>query len=378
MQKLLKLGFLSSHNYLDKNAFSGTLYYIYKSLSRLDSIRLVELGNPYYPHPIHKLTRKLKRNKGGSLGLDSHNYLENFRKFKNLLDKQLKDTECDFIFAPVGAQEISCLETNVPIIYLSDTTFKLYQEFYQPDLKPLEIKHMSQLESEAITKAEILIYSSKWAADSAILDYKASPDKVNIIPFGANIDVVPSCQEVLQKNQQSTCQLLFVGKDWNRKGGEIAYQTLLSLISLGLDVHLTIVGCVPPEGFYHRNLTVIPYLNKNKKADRYRLEQLFLNSHFLLFPTRADCSPISICEANAFGLPVLSTDVGGIPSMIKNGENGHLFPLSASGDDYAHLINKTFIDKREYFNLVKNSKEVYEKYLNWNSWAEQFISIISQ
>jgi hypothetical protein len=158
MQELIRIGFLSSHNYLDKNSFSGTLYYIYKALSNLDAIELVKLGNPYTPHRIRKLSQKLIKRKDNVLRLSSPNYSENFYQFKKLLDRQLRDAKCDFIFAPVGAQEISCLETRTPIIYLSDTTFKLYQEFYKPNLTPSEIERMTQLESEAIEKSSIIIY----------------------------------------------------------------------------------------------------------------------------------------------------------------------------------------------------------------------------
>ena len=83
-----------------------------------------------------------------------------------------------------------------------------------------------------------------------------------------------------------------------------------------------------------------------------------------------------ICEANAFGLPVFTTDVGGIPTIIKNGRNGYMLPLSASGEDYANLIVQNFSDRGVYENLVRSSREEYDRRLNWNKWAESLHQVI--
>ena len=45
MTKPLRVGYLSPSNYLDRNTFSGTLYYMYKALNALN-IDLIQLGNP--------------------------------------------------------------------------------------------------------------------------------------------------------------------------------------------------------------------------------------------------------------------------------------------------------------------------------------------
>ena len=229
----------------------------------------------------------------------------------------------------------------------------------------------------AVSKASKAIYSSHWAAQSAISEYKAEADRVEIVPFGANLDNTSnSIEKLSQRYSSCCCRLLFLGKDWQRKGGDIAFKTLTSLIEKGVDAELVVVGCIPPSEVQHDKLKVIPFLNKNNYHHQKKLSELFLRSHFLIFPTRADCSPIVICEANAFGLPVITTDVGGIPSMIKNGKNGYMIPLTKTGDDYASLIAQVFSDKSGYEQLVKSSRQEYEQRLNWDKWAESVHHII--
>lgn len=50
---------------------------------------------------------------------------------------------------------------------------------------------------------------------------------------------------------------------------------------------------------------------------------------------RADCIPFVFNEANAFGLPMITADTGGVPDMIRIGENGYVLPYGARGFEYA-------------------------------------------
>ena len=66
------------------------------------------------------------------------------------------------------------------------------------------------------------------------------------------------------------------------------------------------------------------------------------NSSVYVHPSYIDNSPNSVCEAQLIGIPVLATNVGGIPSLVKDGETGFLFPAN---DPYmlANLI-KTIVN----------------------------------
>lgn len=372
----LRVGFLSFHDHLDRNAWSGTLFYMQGALKARD-IQVVSLREAKKKSLWQKIWQKISRyvgnkNSSSEEKIGSLSYIAERHKFISGVEKKLAETPCDVIFAPIASRELMFLKTSIPIIYLSDITFSLYHQLYEPGFDKQECDWASKQESIAISKASKLIYSSQWAADSAISDYQAEADKIEIIPFGANLDTPPLAEEALAKKPTSTCRLLLVGKDWYRKGGDIAFQTLISLLQKGVDAELVVVGCMPPAEIKHDKLIVIPYLNKNVPQERKQLDKLFLSSHFFILPTRADCSPIVTCEANAFALPVLTTDVGGIPTIIKEGKNGYTLPLSASGDDYANLIIENFSEESVYENLRHSSRKEYETRLNWDKWAERF------
>ena len=369
-----KIGFLSFQDCLDRNSWSGTLFYMRDALIKRD-MEVISLTKQIRFPQWNKLVNRIWKSKN-SAKVKLSDYVSNYKSFASKVQSQLLQTPCDVIFAPVASAELFFLETSVPVIYLSDATFSLYHKYYNPSIDEQELEWKNKQESMAISKAVKLVYPSTWAANSAICDYHAEPTKIEVIPFGANLDNPPLTSQVLESKPILHCRLLFLGKDWHRKGGNIAFETLISLRKMGVDAELFVVGCVPPTEIKHDKLTVVPYLNKNIPQQREQLNQLFLKSHFLIFPTRADCLGIVICEANAFGLPVITTEVGGIPSIIKNGKNGYMLPFVASADDYAKLIVQIFSNKTSYDCLTRSSRAEYDIRLNWNKWAESLHHVI--
>ncbi|MEO0408030.1 MAG: glycosyltransferase family 4 protein [Cyanobacteria bacterium P01_A01_bin.135] len=374
----LRVGFLSLQNYLDKNTFSGTLYHMYHAL-QAKGVELVDLKKPEKPTLLSKAAGRVV----GKLRDPVQQDAATTAKFKRQVEASLANQGCDVIFAPVASKEVNLIDTSVPIVFSSDATPALiHNDYYKIYGSEAEFNAAAQAEKRVVAKANRLVYPSQWAADSAIEDYGAEQQQVTIVPFGANVDSVPAPDYIYGRLGASRCRLLFVGKDWQRKGGNLAFDTLLALVELGVDAELTMIGCLPPDEAIAQveesRLTVIPFLNKNVPQERDRLHQIFLDAHFFLFPTRADCSPIVLCESAAFGLPVMSSHVGGIPTIVETGVNGYTFPLEAGGDQYAKQIADLFSDAARYKQLVLSSRQAYDQRLNWSAWAEQVVAVLQK
>ena len=125
-------------------------------------------------------------------------------------------------------------------------------------------------------------------------------------------------------------------------------------------------------------MTVIPFLDKKDEQDSERLAHLLATSDFLLLPTRSECYGIVFCEANAYGLPVMTTRTGGIPGVVEDGENGFMLPMSAGGSDYAKLIADILSDEGRYANLRKSSRAAFDERLNWDAWGARLMDLIAQ
>ena len=227
------------------------------------------------------------------------------------------------------------------------------------------------MERAAIQKACLLVYPSEWVAESAARDYGADRSKISVIPFGANLEQIPPRENILRKEKSEQCRLLFVGVDWVRKGGDIAFETLIKLREMGVPAELTVCGCVPPKQSMRTAMTVIPFIDKHDETQSRRLAELYFKSDFLLLPTRAECFGIVFCEANAFGLPAITTDTGGVSGAVHNGENGFALPVSAGASEYARLISELWRDRAAYSSLARSSRTAFEQRLNWDAWGTQ-------
>lgn len=371
MDKPLKIAFLTATDARNKSSRSGTLYYMVKSLKKY-------CGDVYYLGPLNTRMERVTRLLN-NLSLKifkrsyayEHSILLSF-SYARIIRKKLKEEQYDVIFAPVASAELAFLSTNLPVIYTADATFSLisnyYPDYFTGQLK-VSMEEGNYLEQSAINKADLLLYPTSWAADSAITDYGADESKLKIVPFGANMDQIPSKEMVTNKKRSDKCRLLFLGVDWERKGGEIAFETLIELGKMDVDAELTVCGCIPPEEFKHENIRVIPFLDKNDLQQNEELQQLFLKSDFLLLPSRTEAYGVVFCEANAYGLPVITTDTGGIPGVIEEGKNGFMLPMDSSGVDYANLIKEIYLDDEKYHQLVFSSRKKYDEKLNWDVWG---------
>jgi len=370
VQKRMKIAFLTSFDPLDRRSWSGTVYHLVRALEKhceeISYIGPMKVRQKTIGKIINKCSRLILKR-----GFEYNASFLVAKKYAKVAAQRLAGGDFDVIITVAGSPEIAFLKTDIPIVLIEDATFAILYNYYPQytDLLKISIHQTNMIEALAIGKASMVIYSSEWAARSAIEVYHADERKVHVVPYGANFETPPAKEGVLQRKKSGHCRLLFMGVNWQRKGGEIAFETLLKLEELGITAELTVCGCNPPKRFTHERMTVVPFLDKNDEKQREEINRLFVMSDFLLLPTRGDCTPIVFCEANAFGLPVITTSTGGVPGIIKDGENGCMLPLSARGAEYAQVIAEIYQDDQRYAGLVKSSRAAFDNRLNWSVWG---------
>ena len=162
------------------------------------------------------------------------------------------------------------------------------------------------------------------------------------------------------------CKLLFLGVDWLRKGGDVALKVAEELNKSGLETELTIVGCNPIINKPLLNFVkTLGFISKKTKKGRSEINNLLAKSHFLILPSRAEAFGIVFCEASSFGVPVITTNVGGITTAVKDGFNGKTFSKDASIEEYCTYIFNLWFNYSEYKKLALSSFNEYQSRLNW-------------
>lgn len=283
---------------------------------------------------------------------------------------RLVSLEPDIVFSP-STLPIAYLETKHPIVFWADATFagmiNFYPGFYNLCQQTIRDGHAA--EESTLARCSLAIYASDWAAQTAIERYRVSPSKVRVVPFGANIDCDRSREDIraiVNARPSNRCKLLFLGVEWVRKGGQVALDVATELNNAGLETELTVVGCEPPIGHQQPSfLKSLGFISKSTSEGIRQINRLLAESHFLIMPSRSECFGVVFCEANSFGVPCLSTQVGGIPTVIRNERNGHLFSIDAPISDYCTYILDLFSDYSRYISMAYSSFGEYESRLNW-------------
>lgn len=371
-----RIAFVSSLDPRDRRSWSGILGWMLAALE--EHAGDVTILGPAHPGPLATaggaLGWALARASGRSF-LRHHTWTVS-GSLGRTFGRLLQGDQFDVAFAPIGSAAIARLETDIPIVYSSDATFRLVEGYYPrfSGLAPSSARAAERLEAAAIARAAAVLYPSQWAARSAIDSYRAPAAKVHVIPYGANLARDPG-QVVASEPSDGRWQLLFLGVDWKRKGGELALGAVEELTRRGRDVELVVCGTEPDRQTSAR-VTVVPFLDKNVRADADRLEHLLASCQLLLLPTRAECYGIVFCEAAAYGMPSVTTATGGVTEIVQDGVNGVALPLGADAAGYADAIDALMADPAAYRRMRERARRTFEERFNWDAWGRATAGVV--
>jgi alpha-maltose-1-phosphate synthase len=292
---------------------------------------------------------------------------------------KLSFTKGDTVVAVAASNYMAYLFTRKRIIYISDGTFRSVSELY-PAFKafPGWLRAQGEKnEARSLSRASFVLYSSHWAAESARKYYDVSREQLFELPFGPNIqaELIEDFYTRKVIGLSDEIRILFVSADWHRKNGEMAIKICQSLIAAGVKVRLIAVGDAP---LHVEQLDFVDNWGFLHKSDRNQLRRIcesYQLAHFLVLPTKADATPVTFCEAQAFGVPSVTYDVGGTSSAVINGETGLLLPVGSEADKFADAILK-YIERPElYYELSAHCRERYLNEANWSNWSTLILKL---
>jgi glycosyltransferase involved in cell wall biosynthesis len=384
--KPLSLVFYDVYDPLDKTYWAGTAAFIIQSFQRAGNrVRVVGKHIPFlrrcflwiwyhyalwvekkYYHPDRDVFWTWVYSKIGSFKLS-----------------RLKEVDAVVTCSPAFT---AYLDTPHPVFLLHDSTWGQIVETYphfSPGNQPARIVAGGyKLDRLAFNKPNVqVVMTSKWAADRAMADYGVPRKKITILPFGANFAEDPPLERVqagMAQRGKAVCQLLFVGRDWPRKGGPLAVAITGHLRNLGVPAVLHVIGCSPVlPGQTSDFVKTYGLLSKDNPEHMAFLKKMYAESDFFLMPTRAEAQGIVFNESAAYGLPVVSTDVGGVSTVVRP-DWGHLLPPAAGPEGYAEWIRDTFLDRERYQALATRARQEYEDRLSSSVYIRKLSQLIRE
>jgi starch synthase len=219
---------------------------------------------------------------------------------------------------------------GVPYVVYTDNTMALTQRHYPAwaELSPGRAKWWMQYEAQVCRSAEAVFTFSEFARRSVIDDYGDSPEHVISIGAGAN-----QWLEELGRKDYSTRRALFVGVDFERKGGAVLLDAWRAVRKRLPDAELLVAG--PRE---RPAQALPPGVDWVGWVDRSGLAELYRTASAFVLPSTFDPCPNVFREAMGYGVPCVGTDCCAIPEIIEDGRTGRVVPIGDAETLAAALI----------------------------------------
>ena len=371
----MHLAFVTPFDPDDIGAYSGIPYYLTRALrERVDRLSIV--GPLPIGGRVSGRIAKLRARLRGE-GYLRHHTWAGVQAMADAAAPQLDALRPDVVLSP-STLPLAALDAPCPTVCWPDATFEANLDFYSAysGLADTTIAEAHKVERAALEKAALNLFATDHAARSATGYYGIDEARVHVVPYGANLSPVPTGVDAsIAAREPSPVRLLFVGGDWVRKGGDVALRVAEEMVKRGVPATLTVAG-PPPPIVPHSLLNAVGFLRKTVPEEHARLRALFAESHFLCMPVRAEDFGCVFAEAAAFGLPSLTTAIGGMTTTVGDGEAGLLFPFQERPQEIAERALDLLASPERYRALGASAREKYERTLNWGSATDRVLDLL--
>lgn len=266
--------------------------------------------------------------------------------FSLLLYSRLTKKGCSTILTVHGLPHIEKIKKYKKKPSIKNLIHYLYQGFAEKRL--LSIIPMAIVDTEYV-KSEVLRYT------------KRSDLPIHVIPQGINDDFFSiNCSP-------DSNVILSVGAILERKGHLFTLQAFENLRRQRITARLYIVGSLSSKTYYEAVQNQIQ--NSIYKNDislitdisTQNLKKLLESAQLFVLHSQEESQGIAFAEAMAAGLPVVSTNVGGIPYVVQDGTTG-LLSNYTDIDSFTNHIKTLMTDSCLWESMSINAKEVAQHY----------------
>jgi glycosyltransferase involved in cell wall biosynthesis len=237
----------------------------------------------------------------------------------------------------IGATFAPPVADGQPYTLYCDWNMRLAERFKGTGQSPASV--LAPGEAAAVDRREADIYAgaaaiftiSERLRAAFVEDYGIPAERIVVAYPGPNMDV----RRIPPRATRATDApptVLFVGKDFERKGGDVLLAAFARVRASLPTARLRIVG--PSDiGAVPQGVELLGPLSKDDPAEWARLVDAYATADAFCLPTRYEPLGIVVIEAMYFGVPCVTSDTWAMSEMVADGETGYVVPV----DDAARL-----------------------------------------
>jgi glycogen synthase len=300
----------------------------------------------------------------------TRNRLENALSMYSGLSRLCETNRYDIVEMPECGAEgllINHLMRNKTIIRLHSPA-RLIMPYY--DVRRSDVALCSRLEQLALQRVQVFSCCSQFLADEA--RHKLNIRRaIHVIPNGIDVELFDAEEEVDVRRHLSlppNCPIiLFSGRMENRKGIQLCTEIASSILER-FEVAFVFAG---RDLFGYMSNTLIPHLKTKKLRGSFHyvgglnqkmVRSCLRQSDIFLLPSLWENCPYSCLEAMAARCAVVSTNVGGMPEMIEDGEHQNgLLAQNGNVDSYISRIEELLEDSALRLRLAEAGRRKVER-----------------
>jgi glycosyltransferase involved in cell wall biosynthesis len=276
----------------------------------------------------------------------------------------------------------------VPQGFLAHVTNKLTKKPYvvtahAGDVFTLKNNLLKKLAKSTLKNSSYCTVNSSYTKKA--VDNICKTTRIEVIPMGVNLKSfnMKKKSNFLKRNFKAKDIILFVGRLAEKKGLEYLIKAMPDVIRKFRNAKLLVIGKGPTENKLKqltkklnldRKIIFLGKMSNEQLPKYYASSDVFVGPSIITKSGDTEGLGIVFLEAISSGIPVIGTNVGGIPDIIKNNKTGLLVEQKNSKElskAIIKMISDNKLRKKLQYNAYQHIKEVY----NWKNIGERFTKV---